>query len=53
MIEMDCDDYTMLAIIQAAKDVVREHDRVGSNSGSRRATIIRLREALYRLEREK
>jgi len=37
-------------VIQAAKDVVHEHDRIGSTSASRRATIIRLREALYRLK---
>jgi hypothetical protein len=42
-----------MLVIQAAKDAVREHDRVGSTSASRRRTIIRLREALYRLEREK
>jgi hypothetical protein len=38
------------AVIGAAKDAVREHDKVGSTSASRRATIIKLREALYRLK---
>ena len=46
-------DIVEQAVIEAAKDVVREHDRVGSTSASRRTTIIRLREALYRLERGK
>jgi hypothetical protein len=43
------------AVIEAAKDVVCEHHMVSSTStsASRRATIIKLREALYRLEREK
>jgi len=37
-------------VIQAARCVVQEHDRMGSTSSSRRAPIIKLREALYRLD---
>jgi hypothetical protein len=51
--QKDAEIAELEAAIQAAKNVVREHDRVGSTSASRRATIITLREALYRLEREK
>ena len=49
-LQLEAEIERLRAAIEAAKDVVREHDRVGSTSTSRRATIITLREALYRLE---
>jgi hypothetical protein len=39
-----------IRIIEAAKVVIREHDRAGSTSASRRQAIIGLREALELLK---